>query len=216
MDTEQRLDLGEQNTDEMRLEIDCTRAAMTDKLEALEDRMMGTVQSAQETVEDSIQMAKDTVATVKRNFDVRYQVEQHPWAMVGGSFIAGLALSGLFRRSRRQIPTAASRLTGGGTPLAISPRPLAEQCTQFQEGNGSLDAAPSPSRPQAPSANRNGFFGPFQEEINQVKGMAIGYLMGLLRDSIQDAAPQLAPQFNDVMNSVTTKLGDKPVQERST
>jgi hypothetical protein len=43
-------DLAEQGTDEMRQEIDCTRAAMADKLEALEDRVMGTVQSAQETV----------------------------------------------------------------------------------------------------------------------------------------------------------------------
>src|SRR5271166_6043831 len=93
-------DLAEQNTDEMRQEIDCTRAAMADKLEALEDRVMGTVQSAQETVEDSLQMANDTVATVKRNFDINYQVEQHPWTMVGGCFLAGLAL-GLFLRARR-------------------------------------------------------------------------------------------------------------------
>src|SRR4029077_13252856 len=89
-------ELAEQDTDEMRQEIDCTRSAMADKLEALEDRVMGTVQSAQETVQDSIQMAKDTVATVKRSFDVKYQVEQHPWAMVGGCFFVGLALGGLF------------------------------------------------------------------------------------------------------------------------
>jgi hypothetical protein len=71
-------DLAKQDTDEMRQEIDCTRSAMADKMEALEDRVMGTVQTAQETVEDSIQIAKDTVATVKRNFDVKYQIEQHP------------------------------------------------------------------------------------------------------------------------------------------
>lgn len=94
-------DLAEQETDEMRQEIDCTRSAMADKLEALEDQVMGTVQSAQETVEGSIQMAKDTVATVKRNFDIKYQVEQHPWIMVGGCFIAGLALGGLFLRKTR-------------------------------------------------------------------------------------------------------------------
>ena len=88
--------LAEQDMDEMRQEIDCTRSAMADKLEALEDRVMGTVQSAQETVEDSIQMAKDTVATVKRNFDIKYQVEQHPWTMVGGCFVAGLALGACF------------------------------------------------------------------------------------------------------------------------
>jgi hypothetical protein len=66
------------------------------------------------------------------------------------------------------------------------------------------------------SANRPGFFDQFHEEIEKVKGMALGYVMGLVRDSIKDAVPQLASQIDDVMNSVTTKLGNKYVQQRST
>src|SRR5271166_5960334 len=129
-------DLAEQNTDEMRQEIDCTRAAMADKLEALEDRVMGTVQSAQETVEDSLQLAKDTVATVKRNFDLKYQVEQHPWMMVGGCFLAGLAVGGLFLRVRRRSPQAPNRLAGNETPMAGSTRLFTEQ-----RSNGICDSA---------------------------------------------------------------------------
>jgi ElaB/YqjD/DUF883 family membrane-anchored ribosome-binding protein len=201
-------DLAEQDIDEMRQEIDCTRSAMADKLEALEDRVMGTVQSAQETVEDSIQMAKDTVATVKRNFDIKYQVEQHPWAMVGGSFFVGLALGGLFLRLRRRSRQAPNRLAGNETPLAGSPRLFAEQ-----RSNDSFDTAAPPPRPHSTSANRSGFFGQFQEEIDKVKGMAIGYVMGLARDSIKDAVPQLASQIDDVMNSVTTKLGGQAVKK---
>jgi ElaB/YqjD/DUF883 family membrane-anchored ribosome-binding protein len=200
-------DLAEQNTDEMRQDIDCTRAAMADKLEALEDRVMGTVQSAQETVEDSLQLAKDTVATVRRNFDIKYQIEQHPWTMVGGCFLAGLALGGLFLRVRRHSQ-APERLAGNEIPLPDSPRLLAEQ-----PSNGS--ATPRP-RSQSMSANRPGFFDQFHEEIDKVKGMAIGYVMGLARDSIKHAVPQLAAQIDDVMNSVTTKLGSKPVEQRCT
>ncbi len=175
-------DLAEQDSAEMRQEIDCTRSAMADKLEALEDRVMDTVQSAQETVEDSIQLAKDTVATVKRTFDIKHHVEQHPWLMVGGCVLAGLALGSLFHRIRR---------------------------------NGSFDTAAPPPRSHSTSANRPGFFDQFHEEIDKVEGMAIGYVMGLVRDSIKDAVPQLASQIDDVMNSVTTKLGSKPVQQRS-
>jgi hypothetical protein len=171
---------------------------------------MGTVQSAQETVEDSIQMAKDTVATVKRNFDIKYQVEQHPWAMMGGCFFAGLALGGLFLRLRRRSRQAPNRPAGNETPLAGSPRLFAEH-----RGNDSIDTAAPPPRPHSMSANRPGFFGQFHEEIDQVKGMAIGYVMGRVRDSIKNAVPQLASQIDDVMNSVTTKLGGKPVQQRS-
>jgi hypothetical protein len=60
-------------------------------------------------------------------------------------------------------------------------------------------------------ADRPGFFDRFQEEIDKVKGIAIGYVMGLARDSIKHAVPQLASQIDEVMNSVTTKLGSKPV-----
>lgn len=199
-------DPAEQNTDKMRQEIDCTRSAMADKMEALEDRVMDTVQSAQETVEDSIQTAKDTVATVKRNFDIKYQIEQHPWVMVGGCFLVGLALGRLILRGRRGSRQAPNRLTENGTPPAGSPRLFAEQ-----RRSDSFDTAAPPPRPHSMAANRPGFFGQFHEEIDQVKGMAIGYLMGLARDSIKDAVPQLAPQIADVMNSVTTKLGSKPV-----
>jgi ElaB/YqjD/DUF883 family membrane-anchored ribosome-binding protein len=202
-------DLAERGTAEMRQDIDCTRAAMADKLEALEDRVMGTVQSAQETVEDSLQMAKDTMATVKRNFDLKYQVEQHPWAMVGGCFLAGLALGGLFLRVRRRSSQAPQRLAGNGAPLAEGPRLFAEQ-----RGNGSVASAAPPLRSQSMSASRPAFFDRFQEEIDKVKGMAIGYVMGLARDSIKHAVPQLASQIDDVMNSVTTKLGSKPVSPR--
>jgi ElaB/YqjD/DUF883 family membrane-anchored ribosome-binding protein len=201
-------DLAGHGTEEMRQDIDCTRAAMADKLEALEDRVMGTVQSAQETVEDSLQLAKDTMATVKRNFDLKYQVEQHPWAMVGGCFLAGLALGGLFLKGRRRSSQAPQRLAANETPLAEGPRSFAEQ-----PGNGSVASATP--RSQSMSVNRPGFLDQFQEEIDKVKGMAIGYVMGLARDSIKHAVPQLAPQIDDVMNSVTKKLGSKPVQQRS-
>lgn len=199
-------DRAEPNTDEMRQEIDNTRSDLADKLEALEGRVMGTVHSAQETVEDSLQMAKDTVATVQRNFDIKYQVRQHPWVMVGGSFFVGLALGSLFLKVRRRPSSQASdHLAGNETPLARIPRP-------FADGSyGSLET----HRPQSLSAARPGFFGQFQEDIDKVKGMAISYVMGLARDSIKDAVPQLASQIDELVNSVATKLGSTPVQQRS-
>jgi ElaB/YqjD/DUF883 family membrane-anchored ribosome-binding protein len=200
-------DLAEQDTDEMRQEIDCTRSAMADKLGALEDRVMGTVQSAQETVEDSIQLTKDTVATVKRNFDIRYQVEQHPWAIVGGCFVVGLALGGLYRRVRQRSRQAPNRPAGNETSLRGSPSLFAAQLRK-----DIFDTTAPPPRSHSMAANGSGFFGPFQEEIDKLKGMAIGYVMGLARDSIKEAVPQLASQIHDVMNSVTTKLGSRPVQ----
>jgi ElaB/YqjD/DUF883 family membrane-anchored ribosome-binding protein len=174
----------EPNTHDMRQEIDSTRSALADKVEALEDRMKDNVQ----TVEDSIQIAKDTVATVRRTFDIKHQIEQHPWTMVGGCFLAGLAASSL-------IPSVVRRF-----------RPPEHRA------NGSLAAVAPPPEPQAVMPGRNGFFDLFHEEIAKVKGMAIGYVMGLVRDSIKESVPQLASQIDSVMNGVTTKLGGEPVQ----
>ncbi len=202
-------DPAKQDTDDMRKEINITRSAIADKLGALEDRVRGAAQSAQEAVEDTIQLARDTVATVKRNFNIKYQIEHHPWAMVGGCMIVGLALGGLFLRARQRSRPAPNRLAGNEAPLAGSPRLFAEQ-----RNNGSCaTAAPAP---HAVAANRPGFFGQFDEEIDKVKGMAIGYVMGLARDAIKDAVPQLAAQIDDLMNRVTTKLGSQPVPPCST
>jgi len=209
-------DLAEQKTDEMRQEIDCTRAALANKVEALEDSVMGTVQSAQETVDDSIQMAKDTVATVKRNFDIKYQVQQHPWAMVGGCFLAGVALAGLFPLVRRRARQAPGQPAGNGTPRpwrgesvvtgAVNPPWPAEE-----RGTSSFATAGPPPPLQAAVPSRHGFFDLFQEEIAKVKGLAIGYVMGLVRDSIKEAAPQMASQVESLMNDVTAKLGGETV-----
>ena len=182
-------DLPEQDSAEMRHEIDTTRSAMADKLEALEDRMIDTVQSAQETVKDSIQSAKDTVASVKRTFDIKHQVEQRPWTMVGGCFLAGLALGGhLIPRGRPQ----ASKTRRRPQQTAILPLP-----------------APTPQL-QAEPPSRPGILEPFQEEIDKVKGIAIGYVMGLVRDSIKESVPQLAPKIDELMDGITTKLGGEP------
>jgi ElaB/YqjD/DUF883 family membrane-anchored ribosome-binding protein len=205
------LDVAEQSSDEMREEIDSTRSDLADKLEALEDRVMGTVQSAQETVEDSIQMAKDTVATVKRTFDITHYVEQHPWAMVGGCCLAGLALGALFQSLSRRPRQFPNRLAGKQTSFSASPAPPAAQ-----RGNGSFaTAAPLPHYQSAPPS-QPGLFDLFHDEIAKVKGMAIGYVLGLARDAIKDAVPQWAPQIDDLMNSVTTKLGGEPAQQHST
>src|SRR5262249_22762225 len=67
--------------------------------------------------------------------------------------------------------------------------------------------------PQAPAAPARGILAQFEDEIQQVKGMAIGYLMSGIRDLVEQSLPQLKPQIHNVMNSITTKLGGTPVSE---
>jgi ElaB/YqjD/DUF883 family membrane-anchored ribosome-binding protein len=179
-------ELPEQNAAEMRHDINTTRSAMADKLETLENKMLDSVQSAHDTVKDSLQSAKDTVASVKRTFDLKHQVEQRPWTMVGGCFLAGLVVGHLFPRDRPK---------------------------SYVENVSITPAAPMPRQAEPPS--RPGVLEPFQQEIDKVKEIAIGYVMGLVRDSIKESVPQLASKIDDLMNGLTTKLGGEPAQRQS-
>jgi hypothetical protein len=204
--------LAEQTSDEMREEIDSTRSDLADKLGALEDSVMGTVQSAQETVEDSIQIARDTVASVKRTFDIKHHVEQHPWPVLGGCILGGLAMGALFQRMCRPPAQTPDPRAGMETGYSTS-SPLAAQ----QYGNGNrASAAPRPPQDRQTSRGRPGFFDLFHDEITKVQGIAIGYVMGLACDALKDAVPQWASQIDGLMNSVTTKLGGEPNQQHST
>lgn len=59
---------------ETRRNIEDTGSAMTEKLELLEQRLRVSIEG------------------VKRNFDLHYQAEQHPWALFCGSLVVGYFL----------------------------------------------------------------------------------------------------------------------------
>jgi len=96
-------------------EMEATRRSLTEKVSALEDKVAGNIESAttavQETVESVKSAVQETVAAVKETvvgvketvadsvtsvsegvmhtFDVRSQVSNNPWLMVGGAAVAG-------------------------------------------------------------------------------------------------------------------------------
>jgi ElaB/YqjD/DUF883 family membrane-anchored ribosome-binding protein len=216
--------LAEKEPAEIRQEIDETRSSITTKLEALEEQVVGTVQNARDSVQETIDTVKDTVqetvsavkesvqetvstvkesmqetySTVKETFDLRLQTQRHPWPMLGGSVVAGFIAGALFGRVRRgrEMPVEQLR-SHGEVPQRTPPPPALEPL-----------AAPAPREP--------GLLDRFQDEIDQVKGVAIGMMAGLVRDAIKDAVqermPKLADQVEGVIDRITTKLGGKPVQ----
>jgi len=204
--------LAEKDPDEIRQEIDVTRSSITTKLEALEEQVAGTVQNARDSVQETIDTVKDTVqetvsavketvketvSTVKDTFDLRLQVERHPWPMLGGSILAGFITGTVFHGMRRQRDMPMERLVSHGeTPQRAAPLAARER-----------EEAPAPREP--------GLLDRFQDEIDQVKGMAIGMIAGLVRDAIKDSVqermPRVAEQVESVVDRITTKLGGKPV-----
>jgi ElaB/YqjD/DUF883 family membrane-anchored ribosome-binding protein len=208
----------------MRHQMEETRAALTEKLETLEHQVVGTVKGATTAVSEAVENVKgvvedtvgtvkssvqETVETVKSTFDLRRQVERHPWGMVGGSFALGCLGGFLLGRSRQGRP----RLTG--------PRPTSPS---WSTGRG--DGQTQAYRPAGETAARetarlsssepgwlSGLGDLFGSEIAKLKGLGVGMAMGVVRDLVTRSVPdEIKPRVTDIMNSLTAKLGGEPVQ----
>jgi len=184
-------------------EMEEKRASLAEKLDTLENHVLGTVQEATEAVSHTVEdvksvvdtvtdNVKDTVEsvteTVKHTFDIDDHVRHHPWGMFCGAVAAGFVGGRLLtpaRSEQKESPQAAP-----------SPAPL----------------PPSPRRAAQREESQPGM----NELLQRVKGLALGALMKVVRDVVAEALPETMKA--DVMNVVddfTTKLGGKPVPPAS-
>jgi ElaB/YqjD/DUF883 family membrane-anchored ribosome-binding protein len=77
-----------QTTDELKANVDSSREAATQKIEAIQDQVMDTVHQAEQKVTDTAQQ-------VKEKLDWRTQVEQRPLMAIGAAFIGGILLGNM-------------------------------------------------------------------------------------------------------------------------
>lgn len=201
----------DQNSDVIRHDIEETRSALTEKLETLENEVIGTVREATQavtctvenvkesfasTVENVKETVEETVQSVKQTFDLRRQVARHPWPMFGGSVAAGYFLGTLLpsdKTSRSFGSLAASSAVNYTAP----PAPPAKE---------------APARTKPRTSLLSGLLEQLEPELRKVKQMAIGVTVGLLRDALKERIPEsMAADFQELANNITTKIGGQPV-----
>jgi len=187
-----------------------TRASLTEKLETLEQKVVGTVEEAATVASDTVASIKDTVnavnssvkegvETVKDWCDVKAHVQQHPWLVVGGCVATGYCL-GVF-------------LEKNGSAQVESPRIIVPLPAASTHGNGrgnGVQAAPKREMaavsPRAPETNK------WAPEIAKLKSIALGVLFGTAREMIKASVPEhLGEQITEVIDSATTKAGGRPL-----
>ncbi len=216
----------DQEPDVIRHQIEDTRSSLTDKIETLENQVLATVQNARQTVEGTIENVRETVEetienvkssventvdSVKETFDVRRQVERHPWAAVGCSFAAGFAVGTLLESRRGPLfgPSGwVDRMGEGSRYPATYREPEHRRAAE----------APRQELTRQPSGPSwfDRLLTQFQPEIDRAKEMAIGALMGVARDYAKANLPMLSPQIDELMNRVTEKVGGEPVHRPMT
>jgi ElaB/YqjD/DUF883 family membrane-anchored ribosome-binding protein len=197
-----------------------TRASLAEKLETLEQQVVGTVQNAtcavtdtvdsvKEAVQSTVQMAKtsvqDTVEAVKDTFDISRQVRQHPWLMMGGSVILGYAGGCLLNRAERG--------SSGETTYTSYRSP--SRAERDGGPKGRVEEARSARAASAPASDQllSNLGQKFETEIHKLKGLAVGTMLGVVRDMIAGSAPpQISSELADIIDSATVKLGGRPIQ----
>jgi ElaB/YqjD/DUF883 family membrane-anchored ribosome-binding protein len=190
-------------------QIEETRSSLTEKLETLEAEVKDTVLSAKETVasakeavESTLHTAKETVqetiSSVKRTFDLEYQVDRHPWGMVGLSLLSGVLAGAIL----------GGRLRGG--------RRIARRMAEASVEPPVHRAAAAGSRLTHEGAERPGFMdqlsGRLGDELDKVKDLAITSLVGVVGDVAKRTIPALAHAVEDLMVRAATQAGAPPQQ----
>jgi hypothetical protein len=181
----------EQGPPDVRQDIENTRAAMTEKLEMLEERARETVEGAKSAVQHTV--------------DVHYQVDQHPWKMVGASVLVGYLLG---------------RVTSGGSASSrIDGQRILILDTPVVRGTYST----SPKRIEQYTSSRSevqepGFSGgileQYRDELAIIKGAVVGAVVhevvGVVRDLIKQAVPTLTSHLK---KTSSTPSGVNPDDE---
>jgi len=204
--------------------METTRADLTNKLSALENKVGGTVQAAtnavettkdavtdtvesvKETVEDVTEKLQDTVSgvtesvqgavegvkesveetfkSVAETLNLRLQCERHPWLVFGGAVAAGCIGGWLLGGS--------SRSSGSETQTASKAAP--PEPTQHTEESG-------------------GFGSWLWQQLNPLKGLAVGAAMSVVRDLATQALPEnFKEKVTEEVNKLTETLGGKPFE----
>jgi ElaB/YqjD/DUF883 family membrane-anchored ribosome-binding protein len=190
--------------DVIRQQIEETRSHLTEKLETLEAEVKGTVQSAKETVEETISSVKETMTNakeaVKRTFDVRYQVDQHPWAMLGLSAISGLALGVLVGGRLTTSRRVARRMSEASVEPPMrhaesAPARAWSRLTQREPGQpGFLDKL----------ADHLG------DEVDKAKDLAIQTAVRVVDNVVRQSIPALGAVVEDMLGRAATNFTNPP------
>jgi hypothetical protein len=200
-------------TEVIKQQMGQTRAALTEKLESLENQVFGTVHNTTNTLSSTVQNVGDTVkdtvrdvratvsetmASVRDALDVTRQIHRHPWLMMGGSVFAGYVGGRLLES-----------LEAGRFPSRLS---LPAEPSQYLPAEGEREAyEPSPAPPRSGSSFFHSLAETFAPEIAKLKGMAVGVAVGLMRDKLSESVPpQFQQNVTDLMDRFTVKLGGEP------
>jgi len=207
----------EDQTQSIVKDMEHTRTSMTEKLEALETHVSEKVkpvtdavervseaaatmvENVKETVHEVTSKVEETAKAVSSAFDIRQQTARNPWLIFGIAVTTGCLTGSLLgRRSPRR---------SHGSQSAAGTRQK-----QAKGTNGAAHAAETATKLRSngnSSQPKENWFG---EQLEQLKGLAVGALMSYVRDLAKVGIPgALGSRIAEEVEKMTTRMGAEPI-----
>ncbi|HEY1186858.1 MAG TPA: DUF883 C-terminal domain-containing protein [Gemmata sp.] len=199
----------EKSPEEIEREMHATREALTEKVTALENQVVGTVQTAADTFTHTVEAVKSFVAqapetvneTVKQasaavneafkgTFDISRHVRENPWAAVGISALLGGIVGALTASRRREFS------------------PFAEAGPMPAAAHTAVAAPSAPSSPSRPGI-LDGLTGLVGGQLKDIVETALTSLSAAVKSSIETNVPKLVDEATSALTD--RDAGEPPV-----
>ena len=175
------------------------------------DSVTSAVQGTMNTVRQSVE---GTVDSVRETFDLKRQVERHPWLMMAGAVTVGYfgeRLIGTGSSNRRSFATAG---TGIHEFRASTPDGRLHESNAYPQ-NTQPPSPTSSARPSAATLDAGPGFGQhlaslFGPEVTKLQNLVLGIAMGAVRDAVVPSIPPTFQQpIEEIISGFTEKLGGR-------
>lgn len=190
-------------------EMASTRQSLTEKVAALENQVMNTIQTAASTVQETVESVRsaitDTTSTVKETvagsvesvsegvkemFDVRAHVQEHPLAAVGVAAAAGF-VTGLVVFRKPEAYTGGTSTSTGYTSAGYSHAPT------YAAATPAAPASPGLTSREGRPRWLNDLLDMAGEEAKKWGTQALAALSQSVRQNIDQGVPHLVQTLFD-------------------
>jgi len=202
----------ENETEVIKHQMEETRTALTEKLEAVEELVASTVKETTQAVSDTVatvtntventvstvaESVEDVTESVKNAFDFKGYVEEYPWLVLGGGVAVGYLLGSLlpaqkpsYRASASYAPSTSPSYSQGATSYTSS---------QEASTGGGLSS----------------FLEGLQPVVDKLKGLALGTAASVVGEMVVKNLPDnLKSEVTKLIDDTTQRLGGTVLHER--
>jgi len=182
--------------------VTSTAGAVQDTTQTVQQTVTGAVDAVKETVAtvtDKVQETmntvtdkfQETVQSVGEIFDLRLQMERHPWVVLGGAVAVGWIVGSS---------------VGAASETNIAPAKASEPPPPPPPWNGGTQHAHNGRNTQSTEP------GIWSGAVSRLKDLGVSYLMAMVRDLARNELPEaIAGRVAEEVDALTTKFGVEPI-----